>query len=109
MKHQPHHLTFLNLLPSPLARLPVALGTARRGACLVWRRPVVLRGIGVLVVIGLLLVFHAVATQAVSQSVLQRQARSAQSQALWRCTLLPDKTARQTCLRDSAAPPASGI
>lgn len=62
-----------------------------------------------LVVAGLLLVFHAVATQAVTQSVLRQQARSAQSQALWRCKLLSEVSARQACLRDMAAPLASGM
>jgi len=109
MKHQPHHLTFLDPLPSHVAQLPVAPGMARRGVWSVWCRPFLLWGMGVLAVVGLLLAFHAVATQAVNQSVLQRQARSAQSQALWRCTQLPGKTARQTCLRDLAAPQVSGL
>jgi len=72
------------------------------------RHPVLLPGVAVLVVMGLLLLFHAVVTQAVNQSVLQQQARSAQAQALWRCQRLPGMSTRQACLRELAAPLPSG-
>lgn len=109
MKHQPHQLTFLNPLSSDLARLPVAPGSDGRSVAAVWRHPLVLPGLAVVAVVGLLLAFHAVATQAVNQSVLRQQTRSAQSQALWRCKLLSEVAARQACLRDLAAPLTNGM
>ena len=51
-------------------------------------------------VIGLVLVFHAVVTQAVRQSGLRQQALAAQSQVVWRCRQLPSDSARQACLRE---------
>lgn len=109
MKHQPHHLTFLNPLSNHPARLPVASGAGGGRVRSVLRWPVLLWVLAVLAVVGLLLVFHTVATEAVNQSVLRQQARSAQSQALWRCKLLSEVSARQACLRDMAAPLANGM
>jgi hypothetical protein len=109
MKHQPHQLTFLNPLSGDPARLPVAPGLDGRRVGSVWRHPAVLPGLAVVLVVGLLLVFHAVATQAVNQSVLRQQARSVQSQALWHCKLLSQVAARRDCLRDLAAPMANGM
>ena len=109
MKHQPHQLTFLNPLSGDPALLPVVPVSGGLSVGSVWRHPLVQPGLAVLVVVGLLMVFHAVATQAVNQSVLRQQARSAQSQALWRCKLLSEVAARQACLRDLAAPIANAI
>ncbi|APW47678.1 hypothetical protein [Rhodoferax antarcticus] len=70
------------------------------------RSPLLLQILAVWAVIGLVLIFHAVVTQAVHQSGLRHQALAAQSQAAWRCKLLPSASARQVCLRER--PTASG-
>jgi hypothetical protein len=50
-------------------------------------------------VISLLMAFYNVVSQAVNQSALLQQALAAQSQAVWRCKLLPSVSARQDCLQ----------
>lgn len=63
------------------------------------RSPLLLQMLGVGAVIGLVLIFHAVVTQAVRDSGLRQQARAAQSEAIWRCKLLPSASASQVCLQ----------
>ena len=46
-------------------------------------------------VISLLLAFYNVVNQATNQSAFRQQALAAQSQAVWRCKLLPSVSARQ--------------
>lgn len=60
-------------------------------------------------IVGMVLVFHAVVTQAVQQSALRQQALAAQSQATWRCKLLSSVSARQACLQKIAPLATGGI
>jgi hypothetical protein len=59
-------------------------------------------------VIGMLLAFYTVVTQAVSQSLLRQQALTARAQALGRCQLLASVSARSRCLLELPALPGSG-
>ena len=104
MKHQPHPLTFLKPLYSHPGHPPGVPGSGGRTLRSLIRHPALLPGVAVLVAAGLLLVYHAVVTQAVNQSVLQQKARSALAQAFWRCQQLPRVSARQACLRELPAP-----
>lgn len=59
--------------------------------------------LAVLVVVGLLLVFHAVVTGAVQDGELRRQAGVTHAAATWRCSLLRDLSARDSCLLQTNA------
>lgn len=67
------------------------------------RAPWFLRVLAAGAVIGLVLSFYAVATQAVQQSALRQQALAAQAQAVSRCTALVPASARRSCLLELAA------
>jgi hypothetical protein len=51
-----------------------------------------------LVVVGMLLIFHAVVQGAVQDGESRRQAGVTQAAATWRCSLLRDLRARDICL-----------
>lgn len=69
----------------------------------VLRAPWLLRVLAAGAVIGLVLAFYAVVTQAVHQSALRQQAIAAQAQAASRCASLAPASARRSCLLDLAA------
>jgi len=93
----PGHLTLASYRSTPWwQRLWVAMHS-----------PLLQQMLGVGAVIGLVLIFHAVVTQAVHQSGLRQQALASQSQAVWRCKLLPSVSARQACLRELPTLPGS--
>ena len=69
-----------------------------------WRSTALRWLVSATLVTGMVLAFHAVASEAVHQSELRQQALAAQSRAVWRCKLLASQKARSTCLLDTAAP-----
>lgn len=92
MYYPSQHLQRLNLQQLwTVLRSPVFLGLAATAAAIV-----------------ILLMFHTVVTQAVSQGALRQQALAARSQALWQCQMIPGPMARQNCLSNAPAAPASG-
>jgi hypothetical protein len=103
MKPQAQNLTFLNPLTCQAAPFPGRQTIVRYwlGAAMRW--PYLPQGLALLLVLGMVLVFHAVVTQSVSQGVLLQQARLAQSQALQRCAQLPRATQRQACRLEANA------
>ena len=103
MKPQAQNLTFLNPLTCQAAQLPGRQTIVRYWLGAVLRWPYLLQGLALLLVLGMVLVFHAVVTQSVSQGVLLQQARLAQSQALQRCTQLPRAPQRQACRLEANA------
>lgn len=56
-----------------------------------------------LITLSLMLVFHQIVLGAVAQGELRQQARTLQSQALWRCNSSPDTHGRDNCLRQVKA------
>lgn len=89
MDYPSQHLQRLNLQQLwTVLRTPVFLGLAAAA-------------------IAILLMFHTVVTQAVIQGALRQQALAARSQAIWHCQMIPGPMARQNCLSNAPAAPAS--
>jgi hypothetical protein len=59
--------------------------------------------VAALVVVGMLLVFHSVVQGAVRDGEFRRQADITQATATWRCGLLRDLSARDSCLSQTSA------
>ena len=59
--------------------------------------------VATLVVVGMLLVFHAVVKGAVQDGEFRRQADLTQAAVTWRCSLLRDLPARDSCLSQTFA------
>ena len=103
MKPQAQNLTFLSPLTYQAAQLPVRQAIARYWLGSVLRWQFLLQGAALLLVLGMVLVFHAVVSQSVNQGALRQHARLAQAQALQCCTLLPHAPERQACRLEANA------
>lgn len=103
-----HTFTFSEQLPGHLDLADHRSAPWWRPVWVALRSPLALQVLAVVAVIGLVLTFHAVVTQAVRQSGLRQQALAAQSQAVWRCKLLPRTSARRLCLQELPTLPGSG-
>ena len=91
---------FSDQLPGHLKRPADQSAPWWQSAWVVLRSPQSVSVLAVGAVIGLVLIFYAVVTQAVRQSGLRQQALAAQSQAVWRCKQLPTASTYQACLRE---------
>lgn len=69
----------------------------------------ILGALATLVILGMLMVFHMVVSDAVQQGEVRRQASALQADAIWRCKLLPDLPARAACLLQINAPAESSL
>jgi len=103
MKPQAQNLTFLNPLTCQAAQLPGRQTIVRHWLGSVLRWPYLLQGLALLLVLGMVLVFHAVVSQSVNQGALRQHARLAQAQALQRCAQLPHAPERQACRLEANA------
>jgi hypothetical protein len=60
-------------------------------------------------IVGMLTAFHSVVQGAAQNGELRRQAAIRQADAIWRCKILPDLTARAACLLQINAPAESSL
>lgn len=64
--------------------------------------PPVLGVLAIVIIIGMLTVFHSVVQGAVQSGEFRRQAEITQADAVWRCKMLRDLSARNSCLQQTA-------
>lgn len=61
----------------------------------------VLGALAIVAIVGMLLAFHSVVQGAVQNGEFRRQANITQADAIWRCKLLRDLSARNICLQQT--------
>jgi hypothetical protein len=91
---------FSNQLPTNLSLTTGATDTQRYRLWASRHSQWALGILSVVLVISMVVIFYRVVGQSVHQSGLRQQALAAQSQAIWRCRLLPGIAARHGCLED---------
>lgn len=108
MYYPSQHLKRLNLHPGDLT---VGAGRTAQWLQQLWTvlsSPLLLGLAAAAAVVAIVLMFHTVVTQAVSQGALRQQALTARSQAIWHCQMIAGPMARQNCLSNAPAAPGRG-